>query len=100
MNKLEIENAVYYYNFSVNSYYTFDFVMTNFHIKKTKYRKKYYLFGNLIEVEFYDPVFSLNFDIHSNKYSKKQVRKKILKEHKNLIRLKNRTIEINKREII
>ena len=95
MKKLEINGEVFYFKLNHDIFYPS--VVTDFYrLQSYTKRKKYFIFGNQIEVPMYNYEFTVYMNIENPKYSASIVRKAI-KENLNR---KNRKREIEKGDII
>jgi hypothetical protein len=97
-----INDETWYYELYEDIDYDFYFVETKFYKTKTKIvtKRKYWLFGEKSQVEVErnssDADFSLPFNIENPRYTKAQVRDRILLE----LELLNRAEQIKRGEII
>lgn len=101
MKKLEFEGDVWYYKIkseksSCEDGCNCDYKWTEFYKNSKTTMKKWLLWGNLIEVDNYNPDFILYYNIEDPSYSKETVRKLISP----YLGQEKRKIEIEKGEII
>jgi len=68
--------------------------------KKIKKRKKFYFFGPIIEIEYYEEIYQRVYDIESCDYTKVDVKEDLEKRHTQYVRLLSRCEEIKNGQII
>lgn len=91
---IEFDGVKYLYEIVHHDMFPFTYVYSS--IPKISYRKKYLLFGPIVEVKDYEYLFDTSMDIESPYYTKEDIRQKFAY----YINLINRKKEIEKGEIL
>lgn len=91
---IEFDGVKYLYELVNHDLFTFTYVYSS--KPKIRYRKKYFLFGPIVEVKEYEYLFDTNMDFESPYYSKEDVRQRFAY----YINLLNRKKEIENGNIL